>query len=51
MSKFKCKLSGTVVEFLSEHDIETMRQHPDYEEVVEEQVPEKQPSKRQTKDK
>jgi hypothetical protein len=37
MSKFKCKLSGTVVEFLSEHDIETMRQHPDYEEVVEEE--------------
>lgn len=34
--KFKCKLSGGVYEFTAEHDIKTMKEHPDYEEVVEE---------------
>lgn len=36
MAKFKCKLSGTEVEFVLEHDIQTMRTHPDYDEVLEE---------------
>ena len=32
--KFKCKQSGNVFEFFTEHDIKTMRTHPEYEEVV-----------------
>lgn len=35
MAKFKCKLSDCVYEFTSEHDIKTMKEHPDYVEVVE----------------
>lgn len=34
--KFKCKHTGNVVEFLQEHDIKTMLQHPDYVQVEEE---------------
>lgn len=34
--KFKCKLTGCVYEFTTEHDIKTMKEHPDYTEVVEE---------------
>lgn len=36
--KFKCKQSGNVFEFFTEHDIKTMRTHPEYEEIVEEVV-------------
>jgi hypothetical protein len=36
MAKFKDKLSGCVVEFLLEHDIKAMREHPEYDEVFEE---------------
>jgi len=36
--KFKCKLSGCVTEFLLEHDIEAMLDHPQYERVKEEDV-------------
>ena len=36
--KFKCKQSGNVFKFFTEHDIKTMRTHPEYEEVVEEVV-------------
>ena len=36
MAKFKCNHSGNVVEFLLEHDIKTMRTHPEYTELVEE---------------
>jgi hypothetical protein len=39
--KFKCKQSGTVTEFLYEHDIASMRKHPEYEEVVEKPVAKK----------
>lgn len=33
MAKFKDKSTGNVFEFTLEHDIASMRQHPDYEEV------------------
>lgn len=33
--KFKCKASGTVVEFTSEYDIQAMLSHPGYEEYIE----------------
>ena len=33
--KFKCKISGEVVEFEAEHDVLAMQTHPGYE-VVEE---------------
>ncbi len=49
MAKFKCLLSNTVYEFTMEHDIKTMRTHPEYEEVKEEQkveVSEEAPTKR-----
>jgi hypothetical protein len=38
MANFKCNHSGNVVEFLLDHDIKTMRTHPEYTEVVEEVV-------------
>lgn len=37
--KFKCKLTGCVYEFNTEHDIKTMKEHPDYAEVVEQEAP------------
>lgn len=33
MAKFKDKSTGNVFEFTLEHDIKTMRKHPEYEEV------------------
>jgi hypothetical protein len=33
MAQFKCKLSGTIVNFEYEHDIKTMLKHPQYEFV------------------
>lgn len=36
MAKFKDKHSGSVVEFKEKYDIEQMRVHPDYDEVLEE---------------
>jgi len=38
MAKFKCIASGGVYEFVNEYDIEGMRAHPEYVEVVEEEV-------------
>ena len=38
--KFKCKQSGNVFEFFTDHDIKTMRTHPEYEEIVEETMEE-----------
>lgn len=38
MAKFRDKNNGNVFEFKLEHDIKTMREHPEYEEVVEEVV-------------
>lgn len=37
MAKFKCLLSGNIFEFFTDFDIETMREHPQYEEIEEEQ--------------
>ena len=39
MANFKCSHSGNIVEFLLEHDIKTMRAHPEYTEVVAEETP------------
>ena len=35
-AKFRCKQSGNVFEFFTEHDIKTMREHSEYDEVKEE---------------
>ena len=37
MAKFKCLLSGNIFEFFTDFDIETMREHPQYEELEEEE--------------
>ena len=39
MALFKCIQTGNVTEFDLDWDIRTMRQHPDYEEVLEEVKP------------
>lgn len=49
MAKFKCNHSGNVFEFFSEHDIKTMRTHPEYTEVVE-TTPEVKPNKKVKQD-
>ncbi len=36
MAKFKDNATGNVFEFTNEHDIQTMRKHPEYTEVKEE---------------
>lgn len=33
MVKFKCNQSGNIFEFFTDHDINTMRKHPEYTEV------------------
>lgn len=38
MAKFKDNATGNVFEFLLQHDIDTMRKHPEYTEVIEEPV-------------
>lgn len=35
--KFKCNQSGNIFEFFTDHDINTMRKHPEYTEIVQEQ--------------
>ena len=35
MAKFKCKATGNIFEFKSDHDIDSMRKHPEYEEIIE----------------
>jgi hypothetical protein len=42
MAKFKDVATGNVFEFTLDHDIQTMRKHPEYTEVIEEV---KQPKK------
>jgi hypothetical protein len=32
---FKCNRTGNTVSFTAEHDIKTMREHPEYTEVIE----------------
>ena len=44
--KFKCKQSGNVFKFFTEHDIKTMRTHPEYEEVEAVKEAEEQPEKK-----
>jgi hypothetical protein len=46
--KFRCKASQQVYEFL-EQDYEAMLQHPDYEEVLAEEVKEEAPKQRKSK--
>ena len=41
--KFKCLVSGTVVEFTQPVDIESMLAHPQYEVVVDTPKPEVKP--------
>lgn len=36
MAKFRDKASGNVFVFESQHDIDSLRKHPEYEEVIEE---------------
>jgi hypothetical protein len=36
MVKFKCLTTGNITSFEQEHDIKTMRTHPEYAEVTEE---------------
>jgi hypothetical protein len=36
-TRFKCNQSGNIFEFTSEHDIKTMRTHPGYTEVIQEE--------------
>ncbi len=43
MAIFKCVQTGNTVEFNLEHDIRTMRQHPEYNEVIEEVKPKVEP--------
>ena len=47
MAKFKCRLSGNVIELVADYDIKTMYGHPDYDmlddngEIVPDTVEEK----------
>lgn len=45
MAKFRCKVSGGIMEFHQEHDIEQLRLQEDYEEVIEEEEEEIVPVK------
>lgn len=49
MALFKCKSSGNIFEFVLEHDIKTMRTHPEYEEVNYKVVPEKEQTEQHEK--
>lgn len=48
--KFKCKVSGTVAEFLTEYDIKAMLKHPQYEVVEDVVVQEVKEKKKPTKE-
>ncbi len=50
MAKFKCNHSGNIAEFFVEHDIKTMRAHPEYTEVVAEETPVKTTTKKVKQD-
>ena len=49
MAKFKCKLSGVVVEFIHPVDIESTKRNPAYEEIEDGLQKEKQNSKEEVK--
>ena len=34
MATFKCNISGNTVEFVADHDVKAMREHPGYTEVT-----------------
>ena len=46
--KFKCKLSGTVIEFHQEQDIKTTLENENYEEYVEPKVAPKKEDKKES---
>ena len=46
--KFKCIYSGQVYEFTQEQDIKTMKEHPEYQEVVVEEVEPSKPAAKKT---
>lgn len=48
-TKFKCNQSGNIFEFFTDHDINTMRKHPEYTEVFPEVVEEEPASEEQPK--
>lgn len=43
MAQFKCKLSGTQITVENDWDIKGMREHPEYDEVIEEVKPKVEP--------
>ena len=45
MAKFRCKVSGGIMEFDNEYDIEQVRMQEDYEEIPEEEEKPKTPAK------
>ena len=47
--RFKCNQSGNIFEFFTDHDINTMRKHPEYTEIVQEQQQEEPASVEQPK--
>ena len=49
MVKFKCLLSGNIFEYHTDFDIETMREHPQYEELDDGLQEEEQNSKEKVK--
>lgn len=38
MARFRCKLSGNIFEFQNDFDVLEMREHPQYEEIEEEEI-------------
>ena len=46
MAKFRDNATGNIFVFESDYDIQSLRKHPDYTEVIEEEVKEKKPSKK-----
>jgi hypothetical protein len=45
MAKFKCNLSGNIFEFVHEWDVEDMKTHPQYTEVIEDEMQNKETTK------
>jgi hypothetical protein len=43
MAQFKCRLSGTEITVENDWDIKAMRQHPEYDEIVESEIPKVEP--------
>jgi len=37
MAKFKCRQSGNIIEFVNDYDIATMKGHPEYDLLDEQQ--------------